>query len=374
MAEAQIIRRAVKSDSTIRGQLRMALPLSEQNVLTHEEMGSRHSGNTKPLCASFIANIYEPMEIRAWWNSLDLSSVGPFAKAQLFAQTMGLLAAFPLDGSKDWLVSQWPRLDQPMREAILDHIGHLLTPALYSALGPTAQGRRPEIERRKRMRAIERLAYGSGTELRAAVRLMTLMGSATQPRSVVFPLPDLEHTGCELNVYDLPGAVIAAPKGRLGSFDASTGFARAQTGTVPARLRFTAWQLFHAAKKSELAGSFTADVAERKAWGMALDQFDLFEWRATSLRLRSGGVLAVKDASRTYFAGRFGEAVLHLVMMDKGYVYWDHIPSLCDRALRKMPVDHEERLRRARVIKTRLADLRQKAKRSNGGARFDRPA
>src|SRR5262249_42527052 len=53
---------------------------------------------------------------------------------------------------------------------------------------------------------------------------------------------------------------------------------------------------------------------------------------------------------------------LHMLMMNRGYIYWDHIPSLCDRAIKRVAIEHKERLKRARVIKTRLATLRKKGR------------
>lgn len=112
--------------------------------------------------------------------------------------------------------------------------------------------------------------------------------------------------------------------------------------------------MYHAAAKTELARSFTQAEATANAYGFYQLTRSLLDWNPDNLRLRSGGIFSRKDAVRTSFASRFGEAMLHLFMVQNGYAYWDHIPSLAERALNKAEIRHDEQVRVARAIAARL--------------------
>ena len=71
----------------------------------------------------------------------------------------------------------------------------------------------------------------------------------------------------------------------------------------------------------------------------------LLDWRSENLRVRDAGIFSYKDASRTFRAGRNGEAILNLWAVENGYVYWDHLPTLVERALNKARISHEEQVR-----------------------------
>jgi hypothetical protein len=290
-----------------------------------------------------------------------------FTKANLIHRTAYMLETKSAGSSNDWLIEQWKTCDSVARRAILDGLWPAPTATLCEVLGSEAIEWRRRWEHKNRERrivsAISDLAKRLGPGNAAAIA--GIVGAGRQASGITFPLPDLKVTKCKLPVYGVKRQVALERKARLGAFDPKRGFASAAEGD-PTVIEFTGWELFHATKKSELAGSFTAEDSERKAWAMALDQYDLFVWNSGDLRLRRGGVLATKDASRTYFAGRFAEGVLHLLMMEKDYIFWDHIPSLCDRAWEKAEIEHKERIRRATIIKASHAQLRANKRRGRG--------
>lgn len=127
-------------------------------------------------------------------------------------------------------------------------------------------------------------------------------------------------------------------------------------GHAKSVLQLLAWEFCHAAAKTELANSFSSSEVVNNAFGYHLLTRNLLDWQPANLRLRDRGIFSRKDAARTSYAGRFGEAVTYLLMLQKGYVYWDHLPSLVERAINKAQITHDEQVRVAgyqEPIKTR---------------------
>lgn len=129
-------------------------------------------------------------------------------------------------------------------------------------------------------------------------------------------------------------------------------------GTDRQNLVFDAWPFFHAAAKTELARSFSVKSSKYHGMMMSGSHGDMLRWNRPILRVRNGGIFTRKDSSRTYISSRFGEACMYLFMLDEGYEFWDHLPSLVDRAA-GIGISHSESVRRARVIKSRLNAARQ---------------
>lgn len=91
-------------------------------------------------------------------------------------------------------------------------------------------------------------------------------------------------------------------------------------------LRFSKWDLFHAAKKAELARTTTANVTNLYGLLFYLEHMALIG-TSRELRLAPKASRAYKDASSSYMAGRLGEAAAHLLMHKMGYAYWDHLET-----------------------------------------------
>jgi hypothetical protein len=61
------------------------------------------------------------------------------------------------------------------------------------------------------------------------------------------------------------------------------------------------------------------------------------------------------DFSERSLAGRFGEAIAYLTMLKWGYIYWDRIAVLWERAAAHSRMTHPERVRRAQVIAKKIS-------------------
>lgn len=159
-----------------------------------------------------------------------------------------------------------------------------------------------------------------------------------------------------LPVVELPRDDVAKPRKRIriryGSkkwHDADCSF-----GDFSDELRFNAWAFYHAAKKTELACSFTPRQLDRWAQDFADEYRELFVWRTANLRRVDRSVFEVEDFASKGLAGRFGEAVAYLFMISRGYRYWDRIGTLWERASRHQNISHAEMTKRARVIAAKI--------------------
>lgn len=115
-------------------------------------------------------------------------------------------------------------------------------------------------------------------------------------------------------------------------------------------LDFSAWQFFHAAKKTELASSFTATAARSRALGFAFQEADTFIWNTENFRKVDSGIFELEDFASTALAGRVGEATAYLTMMKWGYVYWDRLASVWSRAARKAKITHAKQVRATKIL------------------------
>ena len=119
-------------------------------------------------------------------------------------------------------------------------------------------------------------------------------------------------------------------------------------------LKVDAWPLFHAAKKTELATSFTQSQVDRRALCFAAEFAELFIWNGGNLRRIDRSVFALEDFSEAGLAGRFGEAIAYLTMQKWGYVYFDRIATLWERAVAGSGVAHAERVKQAQIVSSKL--------------------
>ncbi len=129
-------------------------------------------------------------------------------------------------------------------------------------------------------------------------------------------------------------------------------------GNFSDTLEVDAWPLFHAAKKTELTSSFTSDQIDRRALGFSAENDGLFIWNTDNLRRIDRSVFSLEDFAQTGLAGRFGEAVAYLTMIKWGFVHWDRISVLWERAAKHGGMTHNEMVRNAHVISARIASGR----------------
>jgi len=129
-------------------------------------------------------------------------------------------------------------------------------------------------------------------------------------------------------------------------------------GNFVEHLSIDAWQFFHAAKKTELTTTFTTPQIDHRALHFAGEHADFFEWNTGNLRRVDRSIFSLEDFAEAGLAGRFGEAVAYLTMVKWGYVYWDRIAVLWERAAAKSGMTHPEQVRHAHAIATTLGVTR----------------
>lgn len=135
---------------------------------------------------------------------------------------------------------------------------------------------------------------------------------------------------------------VLLPKAQRSTADCSYGaFGQEQ-------LQFTAWEMFHAAKKTELTRTFTQRRAEELGLLMAHEHHDRFVWDTKNFRCADGSGLWLEDFSGTGLAGRIGEAIAYLTMVKWGYVYWDRVATVWLRAAQTSQIQHSEMVKMAR--------------------------
>ncbi len=163
-----------------------------------------------------------------------------------------------------------------------------------------------------------------------------------------------------LPFVELPKAKVQKPHARVKLREGSRARAAVDCsyGNFSGHIDFNAWQFFHAAAKTEFGMSFTPAEADRAAMLCAAQQDHLLNWNTQNLRIRDQGVFSRVDATRSYLAGRFGVALSSLLMQHWDYPYWDHIPSLWERAARKAQISHSQSVQMAHVIATKIASGR----------------
>ncbi len=123
-------------------------------------------------------------------------------------------------------------------------------------------------------------------------------------------------------------------------------------------LRFNAWELCHAAKKTELTRTFTQLQVDTLGILFAHEHHSRFVWDTENLRCADGSGMWLEDFSGTGLAGRVGEALAYLAMIKLwGYVYWDRIASVWLRAARSAQIEHRDMVQVARYTGNLVGNL-----------------
>jgi len=129
-------------------------------------------------------------------------------------------------------------------------------------------------------------------------------------------------------------------------------------GKFQDHIAIEAWPFFHAAKKTELTTTFTTPQMDKRSLYFASEHSELFVWNTGNLRRVDRSVFSLEDFAEAGLAGRFGEAVAYLTMVKWGYVYWDRIAVLWERAVAKSGMTHPEQIKNAKAIASKLAVAR----------------
>lgn len=158
-----------------------------------------------------------------------------------------------------------------------------------------------------------------------------------------FTVADLTAARATLPIVELDRIQVERQRARIRPLPSASG-----------TLHITAWNLYHAAKKAELACSFTVGQIDHLARCFADEHHGLFRWNGTELRLLQGVTDMYETAAQASRARTIGEGMLLLSMQHQGYAFWDRFDLLIKRALRKQPLDHPESVRRARAIRRRI--------------------
>ena len=170
--------------------------------------------------------------------------------------------------------------------------------------------------------------------------------SLVLPKPITVSVP----TGrSQLPIVELDRSTVLADRKRIRMRKGSKKRAAANCsfGEFQEHLEVDAWPLFHAAKKTELATTFTTDDVDRRALCFAQEHAGLFHWNTGNLRRVDRNLFALEDHAESGLAGRFGAAVAYLTMIRKHYVFWDRISVLWDRAAKKSRITHPERVKLA---------------------------
>ncbi len=129
-------------------------------------------------------------------------------------------------------------------------------------------------------------------------------------------------------------------------------------------LRFTAWSLYHAAKKAELACSFTTAQIDHLAQCFASEHHELFRWNGQEFRLTRNATDSYESAAQASRARLVGEGMLLLAMQQQRYAFWDRFDLLVKRALRNQTLKHPDSVRHAQAVREQL-DIGRTGKRSD---------
>ena len=126
--------------------------------------------------------------------------------------------------------------------------------------------------------------------------------------------------------------------------------AKTTLGNAKSVLELREWDFYTALIKTELAYPLPGEALADRSYGAYLQHHALLRWNSGNLRLAQSGVFSRKDSVRTALSGRFGEALMYLYMVQSGYPYWDHLPSLAERLMEKHEYSRDDKLRIARVL------------------------
>lgn len=178
--------------------------------------------------------------------------------------------------------------------------------------------------------------------------------------STVLPLPTVDPRTIlrgisKLFIVEPNKADVATPRRRIvrpgADWPAEDGVLRKTTlGHAKSELAIREWDFYTAMMKTELAYSLPDDDLASRTYGAYLQHRGLLKWNPAYLSITQSGVFSRKDSARTSLAGRFGEALMYLYMVKSGYRFWDHLPSLAERAMETFNYTRDDKLRIAKVV------------------------
>lgn len=177
------------------------------------------------------------------------------------------------------------------------------------------------------------------------------------PLQYIVSIPSGSST---LPIVELDKTKVRQPRSRvrLRRDSLRRHFVDSSLGNFSDHLSFSSWEFFHAAKKTELACTFTRRLADTRAVAFAVEHEQTFVWNTGNFRRTDSGVFALEDFAASGLAGRVGEAIAYLTMISWGYVYWDRCAVVWERAARRASISHSEQLRIAKFIRSKVASGR----------------
>ncbi len=173
--------------------------------------------------------------------------------------------------------------------------------------------------------------------------------------SLVLPPPMMISApsgSSQLPIVELDRAKVEAERVRIRLKKGSVARASADCsfGPFQQQLKIDAWPFFHAAKKTELTRVLNANHVQNSALIFAAEYSALFNWNTNNLRRVDRSLFAHEDFAEASLAGRFGEAVAYLTMLEFGYVFFDRIAVLWERAINGSGLTHAEQLQYAAIV------------------------
>lgn len=156
----------------------------------------------------------------------------------------------------------------------------------------------------------------------------------------------------QLPLVRLDAAAVCAPRAKIRErrLERRPAHWRCSFGEFAETLRLDSWSLYHAAFKTSLASSWSIEDVQRGALGFALQHDALLAWDRAGLRTSGSGPFELQDFAAAGLAGRLGEAIAYLAMVNWGYIYWDRCSVVWQREATHARVEHLEQLRRARAL------------------------
>lgn len=129
----------------------------------------------------------------------------------------------------------------------------------------------------------------------------------------------------QLPLYELDPQNVSSASGKIRPFVNPRGFTTDPKclphGHNPDSLKFRAWKLAHAIKKSDCANHVPSHILFVWSFGFLLEFATVFNWNPNDFRLEDGMSDFYADFSRTSLAGRVGQGMSFLFMEKQGYPF-----------------------------------------------------
>lgn len=125
-------------------------------------------------------------------------------------------------------------------------------------------------------------------------------------------------------------------------------------GDYKGSLDFKAIEFFHAAKKTELAHSFSSQQLVKDATLFANEYNRGFVWNTPNFRRANRNIFSIADFHSHGLTGQVGEAIAYLTMVKWNYVYWDRCTTIWQRAAEAANIAHDDKVRVAKYLKSKI--------------------